>query len=87
MFIDTLHRPDHEEDNSVFYDPQCVKENKDERFNSEIQEQKNVTNKKYGHFISSISSDKQVKFLLYVTTIGNIEVNENKISKMQKAWN
>ena len=31
VFIDPFHRPNHQEDDSVLHDPQCVKEMKDRR--------------------------------------------------------
>ena len=83
IFIDPFHRPNHSEEGAILHDPNCVKEFKDKRFNLEIQEQMNVNSKKLGHFVSCLSPDRHVKFLVYSMAVNNKELNEKNLIKMQ----
>ena len=83
IFIDPFHRPNHSEEGAILHDPNCVQEFKDKRFNLEIQEQMNVSSKKLGHFVSCLTPDRHVKFLVYSMAVDNKELNEKNLIKMQ----
>ena len=71
----------------MLHDPNVVEEFKETRKNLEIQEQKNSLFKKFRHFLNSMSPDRFIKFLMYMTAVENIETNNRYSIHLQKKLN
>ena len=41
-----------------------------------IQEQRNALTKKFGHFLNSMSPDRFVKYVMYITCMENVKLNQ-----------
>ena len=87
LLIDPFHRPNHHGASDVLHDPNVVEEFKEIKKNLEIQEQKKSLFKKFGHFLNSMSPDRFIKFLMYMTAVENIETNNRYRINLQKKLN
>ena len=84
VLIDPFHRHNHHQPEAALHDPSAVLELKTIRANMAIQEQRNALTKKFGHFLNSMSPDRFVKYVMYITCMENVKLNQQNKLKLKK---
>ena len=84
LIIDPFHRVNHHQPQAALHDASAVKELKCVRANLAVQEQRNALTKKYGHILNSMSPERFLKTVLYITCMENLRLNQKNQKKMRK---